>query len=284
MVERNSFLKKAKEFEKKYNLNYYEVLQRFMFERILERISISKYQDNFILKGGLLLAAMFGVENRTTKDMDATIRGIDISKGKMVDILNEILSIDLKDGVKFNIVNITDIRQDDEYGGNKYHITGRVNNIKVNLEIDISTGDQVTPRELKFKYPLLFEDRNIVINSYNIETILSEKIETVLRRGKYNSRMKDYYDIYIFLTKLRNDIDMAILKDAIDITFSSRESLGYLNDYQKIIDSIINEERIKKQWNIYSNKYEYADGIDFNEVLVLLKGLIEELHVEVVAV
>ena len=284
MVERNSFLKKAKEFEKKYNLNYYEVLQRFMFERILERISISKYQDNFILKGGLLLAAMFGVENRTTKDMDATIRGIDISKGKMVDILNEILSIDLKDGVKFNIVNITDIRQDDKYGGNKYHITGRVNNIKVNLEIDISTGDRVTPRELKFKYPLLFEDRNIVINSYNIETILSEKIETVLRRGKYNSRMKDYYDIYIFLTKLRNDIDMAILKDAIDITFSSRESLEYLNDYQKIIDSIINEERIKKQWNIYSNKYEYADGIDFNEVLVLLKGLIEELHVEVVAV
>ena len=284
MVERNSFLKKAKEFEKKYNLNYYEVLQRFMFERILERISISKYQDNFILKGGLLLAAMFGVENRTTKDMDATIRGIDISKGKMVDILNEILSIDLKDGVKFNIVNITDIRQDDEYGGNKYHITGRVNNIKVNLEIDISTGDRVTPRELKFKYPLLFEDRNIVINSYNIETILSEKIETVLRRGKYNSRMKDYYDIYIFLTKLRNDIDMAVLKDAIDITFSSRESLEYLNDYQKIIDSIINEERIKKQWNIYSNKYEYADGVDFNEVLVLLKGLIEELHVEVVAV
>ena len=284
MVERNSFLKKAKEFEKKYNLNYYEVLQRFMFERILERISISKYQDNFILKGGLLLAAMFGVENRTTKDMDATIRGIDISKDKMVDILNEILSIDLKDGVKFNIVNITDIRQDDKYGGNKYHITGRVNNIKVNLEIDISTGDRVTPRELKFKYPLLFEDRNIVINSYNIETILSEKIETVLRRGKYNSRMKDYYDIYIFLTKLRNDIDMAVLKDAIDITFSSRESLEYLNDYQKIIDSIINEERIKKQWNIYSNKYEYADGIDFNEVLVLLKGLIEELHVEVVAV
>ena len=284
MVERNSFLKKAKEFEKKYNLNYYEMLQRFMFERILERISISKYQDNFILKGGLLLAAMFGVENRTTKDMDATIRGIDISKGKMVDILNEILSIDLKDGVKFNIVNITDIRQDDKYGGNKYHITGRVNNITVNLEIDISTGDRVTPRELKFKYPLLFEDRNIVINSYNIETILSEKIETVLKRGKYNSRMKDYYDIYIFLTKLRNDIDMAVLKDAIDITFSSRESLEYLNDYQKIIDSIINEERIKKQWNIYSNKYEYADGIDFNEVLVLLKGLIEELHVEVVAV
>ena len=137
MVESDSFLTKVKELEKKYNFNHYEALQRFMFERILERISVSKYRDNFILKGGLLLAAMFGVENRTTKDMDTTIKGVDISKGKMIKILNEILSIDLKDGAKFDIVSITDIRQEDEYGGNKYHITGRVNNTKVNLEIDI---------------------------------------------------------------------------------------------------------------------------------------------------
>ena len=207
MVEEKIKLK-AKELEDKYNLNYYESLQRFMFERILERISVSEYQDNFILKGGLLLAAMFGVENRTTKDMDTTITGIDVSKDKMVNVLNKILSIDLNDGVKFDIVSITDIREEDEYGGNKYHITGRVNSTKVNLEIDISTGDKVTPKELKFKYPLLFEDRSILINSYNIETILAEKIETVLRRGKYNSRMKDYYDIYFFLTKLRNEIDI----------------------------------------------------------------------------
>ena len=213
---------KAKEFEDKYNLNYYELLQRFMFERILERISVSKYQDNFILKGGLLLAAIFGVENRTTKDMDTAITGMDISKDRMVNVLNEILSIDLKDGVKFDIVNITDIREEDEYGGNKYHITGRVNNTKVNLEIDISTGDKVIPKELKFKYPLLFESRSILINSYSIETILAKKIETVLRRGKYNSRMKDYYDIYFFLTKLRNEIDVNILKDAIDNTFTKR--------------------------------------------------------------
>ena len=163
---------KAKELEDKYNINYYELLQRLMFERILERISVSKYQDNFILKGGLLLAAMFGVESRSTKDMDTTITGIDISKRKMVSILNEILSIDLKDGVKFDIVSITDIRQEDEYGGSKYHITGRIKNIKVNLEIDISTGDKITPRELKFKYPLLFEDRSILINSYKVSTFL----------------------------------------------------------------------------------------------------------------
>ena len=274
--------KVAKEMENKYALNYYEILQRYMFERVLERISISNYRDNFILKGGLLLSAMFGINNRMTKDMDATIMGIDISKNKMVSILNEILSIDLNDGVKFDIVKVTDIRKDDEYGGNKYHIIGKIDNTKINLEIDISTGDKVTPRELKFKYHLLFEDRSILISSYNIETILAEKIETILRRGKYNSRMKDYYDIYFFLTKLKNDIDMKILKEAINNTFIKRESLRYLEDYEEIIESIINSRRIEKLWAIYSNKYKYADGITVNEILILLKDVIKKLNLELV--
>lgn len=283
MVEEKIKLK-AKELEDKYNLNYYESLQRFMFERILERISASEYQDNFILKGGLLLAAMFGVENRTTKDMDTTITGIDISKDKMVNVLNKILSINLNDGVKFDIVSITDIREEDEYGGNKYHITGRVNSTKVNLEIDISTGDKVTPKELKFKYPLLFEDRSILINSYNIETILAEKIETVLRRGKYNSRMKDYYDIYFFLTKLRNEIDINILKDAIDTTFTKRESFEYLNDYSEIVKSIIDSDRIKANWNSYSKKNSYTNNLEVNQIMLLLNDFIKELNLELVTV
>ena len=283
MVEEKIKLK-AKELEDKYNINYYESLQRFMFERILERISVSEYQDNFILKGGLLLAAMFGVENRTTKDMDTTIIGIDILKDKMVSVLNKILSIDLNDGVKFDLVNISDIREEDEYGGNKYHITGRVNNTKVNLEIDITTGDKVTPRELKFKYPLLFEDRSILINSYNIETILAEKLETVLRRGKYNSRMKDYYDIYFFLIKLKNEFDIKILKDAINNTFTKRESFEYLNDYSQIIKSIIDSDRIKTNWNSYSKKNSYAKNIEVDQIMILLNDFIKELNLELVTV
>ena len=283
MVEEKIKLK-AKELEEKYNINYYESLQRFMFERILERISVSQYQDNFILKGGLLLATMFGIENRTTKDMDTTITGIDISKNKMVNILNEILSIDLNDGAKFDIVNITDIRQEDEYGGDKYHITGRVNNTKVNLEIDISTGDKVTPKELKFKYPLLFEDRSILINSYNIETILAEKIETVLRRGKYNSRMKDYYDIYFFLTKLKNEINVVVLKDAIDNTFTKRQSFEFLKDYNKIIKLIIDSDRIKSLWNSYAKKNSYAKDIKVDQIMVLLNDFIKELNLELITI
>lgn len=280
MVDIIDIKRLAKEIENKYNLNYYEILQRYMFERVLERISVSRYQDNFILKGGLLLSAMFGIGNRMTKDMDATITGMDVSKNKMLKVLNEILSINLKDGVKFDVVDITDIREDDEYGGNKYHIVGKLQSLKVNLEIDISTGDKVTPRELKYKYPLIFEDRTIIISSYNIETILAEKIETVLRRGVFNSRMKDFYDIYYFLTKLRKEIDINILKEAVNHTFTKRNSFEYLNDYEQIIDSIIGNERLEKLWNIYSNKYKYANGININEILNLLKDIIKKLNLE----
>ena len=267
MVNNSDFKEKIKNIENEYNLTHYEVLQRFMFERILERISISKYKNNFILKGGLLLSAMFGIDNRTTKDMDTTITGIDVSKEKVMKILNEILSIDINDSVKFDLINITDIRQEDEYGGNKYHIVGKFGNLKVNLEIDISTGDKVTPRQLKFKYPLTFEDRSILINSYNMETILSEKIETVLRRGRFNSRMKDFYDIYYFLKYLKNDMDMNILKMAIKNTFDSRDSLSYFKDYKEIMNSIRYSELMIKQWKIYSNKYNYANNISFNDIL-----------------
>lgn len=284
MVSSIDIKEKAKDIEKTHNLNHYEILQRYMFERILERISVSKYQDNFILKGGLLLSAMFGIDNRTTKDMDTTITGIDVSKEKMVKVLNQILSIKLNDGVKFDVVDITDIREEDEYGGNKYHIVGRKDNLKVNLEIDISTGDKVTPRELKFNYPLLFEDKTILINSYNIETILSEKIETILRRGKFNSRMKDFYDVYFFLNNLRKEINMNILKEAIKNTFTKRDSFEYLNDYEKIILSIKDSERIKKLWQTYSNKYKYANNISIEKILDLLLKFVSELDIEIVAV
>lgn len=284
MVSSIDIKRMAKEIEKEHNLNYYEILQRYMFERVLERISLSNYCDNFILKGGLLLSAMFGVDNRTTKDMDTTITGIDVSKEKMIKVLNEILSMNLQDGVKFDVIDITDIREDDEYGGNKYHIIGRLESLKVNLEIDISTGDKITPKELKFEYPLMFEDRFILISSYNVESIVSEKIETILRRGKFNSRMKDYYDIYYFLTNLKNDININLLKEAINNTFTKRESFDYLKDYKQIIDSISNSERMKKQWQVYSNKYKYAKDIEFSKILNLLEEILNILELEIVAV
>ena len=219
MIKYKELKEKSKELERKYKLNHYELLQRFMFERILERISVSKYQENFILKGGLLLSALFGIDNRTTRDMDTTIKGLNISKEKMINVLNEILNINLKDGVKFELIDITDIREDDEYGGNKYHLIGKLENLKINLDIDISTGDKFMPKELEYSYTSLFEDKKILIYTYNTETIIAEKIETILRRGQYNSRMKYYYDIHMFLSKFKDNIDINILKLSIKNTF-----------------------------------------------------------------
>ena len=200
----------------------------------------------------------------------------------MPDSSNEILSIKLGDGVKFDLVDITNIRDEDEYGGNKYHIVSRKDNLKINLEIDISTGDRVTPRELKFNYPLLFEDKTILINAYNIETIISEKVETILRRGKFNSRMKDFYDVYYFLTKLKSEVNITILKKAVENTFTKRDSFEYLNDYEQILNEIIESEKINKLWQKYSNKYSYANGIDIKYILDLLKSFMNEINLKLV--
>ena len=247
-----------------------------MFERILERISVSKYNENFILKGGLLLSAMLGINSRTTRDIDISIKGIDVSKDKMVKILNEILSINIGDNVKFNIIDISDIRVDDEYGGNKYHLVGKLENSKVNLEIDISTGDTITPKEFNFEYVSIFENKKIYIESYNIETILAEKIETILRRGKYNTRMKDYYDIYFFLIKLRNEIDLETFKQALNITLLKREAVNYYKDYKQILKEILADSRVNNYWVTYRNKNKYAENIEFKEIVKELKKFLDK--------
>lgn len=278
MMTYNELFSKSKEIAKESGLTQLEIYQRFMFERILERISVSKYNNNFILKGGLLLSAMLGIDSRSTRDMDISIKGINVSKDKMVHVLNEILSIDINDDVKFEVVDITDIREDDEYGGNKYHIVGRLENLKVALEIDISTGDEITPKELKYEYKSLFENKKILIDTYNIETILAEKIETILRRGKFNARMKDYYDVYFFLTKLKSEIDLSILKKAINNTLANREAFSYYNDYEQILDDILTYKRINASWNTYKRKNKYADNIEFKDIIEVLKEFIKEIN------
>lgn len=271
MINYSELFEKSKQLAKESGLTQLELYQRFMFERILERISVSKYNENFILKGGLLLSAMLGINSRSTRDMDISIKGIDVSQEKMLGILNEILSIDLNDKVRFDVVNITDIRADDEYGGNKYHLVGRLENLKVALEIDISTGDEITPKELNFEYVSIFENKKIYIDTYNIETIIAEKIETILRRGKYNIRMKDYYDVYFFLTKLRKDINLEIFKNALNNTLKRRDAFDYYNDYKQILGLIAEDERITNYWNTYKKKNIYAENIEFREIVKILK-------------
>lgn len=277
MINYNELFEKSKELAKESGLTQLELYQRFMFERILERISVSKYNENFILKGGLLLSAILGINSRSTRDMDISIKGIDVSKEKMVQVLNEILSLDIGDGVRFEMINITDIRADDEYGGNKYHLVGRLENLKVALEIDISTGDEITPKELNYEYISIFENKKIYIDTYNIETILAEKIETILRRGKYNARMKDYYDVYFFLTKLKDEIDLETFKQALNNTLTKRESFDYYKDYRQILNVLTNDERINNYWSTYKKKTKYAQNIEFKEIVRILDEFLDNI-------
>ncbi len=277
MIDYSDLFEKSKLIAKESGLTQLELYQRFMFERILERISISKYNENFILKGGLLLSAMLGINSRSTRDMDISIKGIDVSKENMLKILNEILSIDIGDKVKFDVVNITDIRADDEYGGNKYHIIGKLENLKVSLEIDISTGDEITPKELNFEYISIFENKKIYIDTYNIETILAEKIETILRRGKYNTRMKDYYDVYFFLTRLKNDINLDIFKHALNNTLIKRDAFDYYKDYKQILYLIAEDARIINYWNTYKSKNKYAENIEFKKIIKVLIEFLDNI-------
>lgn len=281
MIHYNKLFEKSKELAKESGLTQLELYQRFMFERILERISVSKYNENFILKGGLLLSAMFGINSRSTRDMDISIKGIDVSKEKMVQVLNEILSLDIGDGISFEMVNITDIRADDEYGGNKYHLVGKLENLKVVLEIDISTGDKITPKELNFEYISIFEDKKIYIDTYNLETILAEKIETILRRGKYNARMKDYYDIYFFLIKLKDEINLETFKQALNNTLTKRESIDYYKDYRQILDSLTNDKRINNYWSTYKKKTKYAQNIEFKEIIKVLEEFLDTISTNI---
>ena len=278
MIDYSELFEKSKKLAEESGLTQLELYQRFMFERILERISVSKYNENFILKGGLLLSAMLGINSRSTRDMDISIKGIDVSQEKMLKILNEILSIDIDDKVKFEVVNITDIRADDEYGGNKYHLVGKLENLKVSLEIDISTGDEITPKELNFEYISIFDNKKIYIGTYNIETILSEKIETILRRGKYNTRMKDYYDVYFFLMKLKKDINIKIFKQALNNTLRKREAFDYYNDYKQILDLIAEDDRFTNYWNTYKKKNKYAENIEFKEIVKILKEFLDSIN------
>ena len=279
MINYLELFEKSKKLANELELTQLELYQRFMFERILERISVSKYRDNFILKGGLLLSAMFGMDSRSTRDMDISIKGIDVAKEKMIQVLNEILSIELDDSVKFEILTITDIREEDEYGGNKYHLVGKLENLKVTLEIDISTGDQITPKELKFEYDSLFENKKIYIDSYNIETILAEKIETILRRGRFNARMKDFYDVYFFLKNLNSEINFNIFKEALNNTLANRDAFEYYNDYEQILDEILNDDRMNDYWSTYIKKNKYARNIDFKDIINMLIKFINDTKI-----
>lgn len=244
------------------------VLQTYMLERLLERISISKYKDNFILKGGMLISAMLGIDSRTTMDMDTTIRGFSLTKENILNIMLEICSVEIDDNVNFKINKVELIREEDDYGGYRVTFEARYNKeMPVIMKIDITTGDKITYKEIKYSFTLMLEDRKIQIWSYNVETIIAEKFETIIKRGVLSTRIRDYYDVYMLINTQSKMIDNKTLKDAITLTAQYRETSQIIKEWKKVIDKIANDSKMQQQWKRYQKDNFYAEGIEYKNLI-----------------
>lgn len=243
------------------------LLRLFMMECFLERLSASRYKDNFILKGGMLVTAMIGVAMRSTLDIDTTIRNANLSAIEVKTIMKEIIAINLDDGVTFAINDVSDIMDEMEYPGIRISLNAKMENLTSPIKIDISTGDAVTPRAVEFKYKLLTEDRCLEIWSYNIETLLAEKLQTILARGILNTRMRDFYDLHVLLSMYQERIDFSLLKTAFAKTCEKRGTLTLLEEANAIIDTIRDDDNLHRLWLAYQRKFNYATAIDFKTVI-----------------
>lgn len=241
------------------------VMQNFMMERLLERISLSSYQNHFILKGGFLIAAMVGLDTRATMDMDATIKGIPVSEQTVKNMFLEICKINLQDDVIFSFLSISNIREGDEYGGYRVTLSAKFPPMTVPLKLDITTGDKITPREITYEFKLLLEDRSIKVLAYNLETILAEKLETIISRSDQNTRPRDFYDVYVLLKLQSHNIDLKLLREAIESTTEKRNSVQIIKNYKSIIEIIRDSSVMKRRWKSYQKDFDYAKDINFED-------------------
>jgi hypothetical protein len=242
-----------------------------MLERFLERVSISEYRSNFILKGGLLIAAIVGIDTRSTMDMDATIRGQTLSSDEIVMICKKILSIEIEDGVELSFRSIEEIRVESDYPGYRVSIEAKLDKTRQTLKVDITTGDYVTPKEIEYKFKLMFEEREINILAYNLETVLAEKYETTITRGITNTRMRDLYDIYILISTQPYDAD--IFRTALQKTIEKRDTTEQMSDAVETIRLITESEIMIDLWRRYQAKYSYASDISWDMVIGAVKSL-----------
>ena len=266
-----------KNMAKQKNISAQLVLQNYMLERLLERVSVSKYRNNFILKGGFLIAAMVGLDTRATMDMDATLKGYPVNEETVRKMFEEICAIELNDDVTFAFRQIGEIREGDEYTGYRVALTANYPPLAVPLKLDITTGDKITPREIEYSFKLLLEDRSISILAYNLETILAEKLETVISRSDQNTRPRDYYYIYV-LTKLQaHNIDLPSLKEALAATCGKRGSAEIVKGYIPIMERVKNSAVMQEQWVKYQQEFDYASDIPFDDtcdtVVRIMKSL-----------
>ena len=249
------------------------LLRSYITERFLERLSDSNYKNNFIIKGGMLISAMVGIKNRSTMDLDASIKGFSLNTDELKSVVESICSINLNDGVTFEIIRLAEIMDEADYPGIRISMNGFYDGIRTPVKLDISTGDVITPNEIVFSYQLMFENRKINLWSYNIETVLAEKLESMIARTITNTRMRDFYDVYL-LTKIYSEvIDYKILNLALKATSTKRNTITLMDNAEKVFDELLTDSGIINLWQRYQSNYNYANGISWNTVVDSAKNL-----------
>lgn len=273
-MQLKAFIKK-KAAEK--NISAQLVMQNYMLERLLERISLSPYRENFILKGGFLISAIVGLDTRATMDLDTTIKGFALTHESIRKIFGEICMVEVDDDVKFSIENISDIRETDDYPGIRVSLKANYSPISVPLTVDVTTGDIITPREIEYTFKLLFDDRTLSVLAYNLETVLAEKIETVLSRSIANTRPRDFYDIHIIYVLRGAECDKDILRQALERTTEKRGSGQVMENFMEIIEDIEASHQMQNLWKKYQDNFDYARDISFEEACNTIQSIMGEV-------
>ena len=266
---------RIKSVAKQNNADARTLMRIYMMERFLERLAQSEYRDNFIIKGGILVTAMIGVAHRSTMDIDTSMKNLNLSAEDALRVVNRVKDIDLDDGVSFDVKDVSNIMDEMEYPGIRVTMNANVGRLITPLKIDISTGDVITPRAIEFNYDLLLEDRSISLWSYNLETILAEKLQTVLARGILNTRMRDFYDIRMLLDTYEDKVNKAVLKDAFAATCKKRGTDHLQEQAEEIIKIIEADEQLQVLWRAYQKKYSYAAEIDYASVISGVRKLLD---------
>lgn len=268
---------RIKSVAKQNNADARTLMRIYMMERFLERLAQSEYRDNFIIKGGILVTAMIGVAHRSTMDIDTSMKNLNLSAEDALRVVNQVKDIDLDDGVSFEVKDVSNIMDEMEYPGIRVTMNANVGRLITPLKIDISTGDVITPQAIEFNYDLLLEDRSISLWSYNLETILAEKLQTVLARGILNTRMRDFYDIRMLLDTYEDKVNKAVLKDAFAATCKKRGTDHLQEQAEEIIKIIEADEQLQVLWRAYQKKYSYAAEIDYASVISGVRKLMDSI-------
>ena len=249
------------------------LMRNYMMERFLDRISLSEYRDKFILKGGMLVGAMVGLDARSTMDLDATVKGTNVNVEDIENLISAIVSVPIDDGVKFQLKSISEIMDEAEYPGIRVNMTATFDGVVTPLKIDISTGDVITPGEVRYSFKLMLEERSIDIWAYNLETVLAEKLETIITRTTTNTRMRDFYDIYILEQLHGNTLNQQTLHDALLATAHKRGTERRLTDAKDVLDEVESSPVMQKLWESYRRKFSYAAELEWNIIMEAIRSL-----------